>query len=152
MMRYGDYTLTIHGPQGVVLDAEVALSTRRYARLALDDEALREMLVCCSLLAGTIQGELESRQRRLSRGECPATAGRPGEAVDVPVGDQVTTKRPAGVSQEGGCGVKINHLGPSRPLSTDPTQPDAPPTIAFQLAGVQDYGGPFEGQKEGGVA
>jgi hypothetical protein len=101
-MKFGDYTVTIHGPQGVVLDAEMALSTRRFTRLALDDEALRELLVCCSLVAGTIQGELESQQRRVSRGECSATAGRPGDAVDVPAGDQVTTKRPAGVCEEGG--------------------------------------------------
>jgi len=97
MMRFGDYTVTIHGPQGVVLDAEVALSTRRFTRLALDDEALPELLVCCSLVAGTIQGELETQQRRLSRGECTATAGRPGNGNDVLPGDQVTTKRPAGV-------------------------------------------------------
>lgn len=103
MMRFGDYTVTIHGPQGVVLDATIGLSGRSFARLALDDEALPELLVVSSVVAGAVEGELHLLQRRLSRGECTATAGRPGNGNDVLPGDQVTTKRPAGVSEEGGA-------------------------------------------------
>jgi hypothetical protein len=98
MMRFGDYTVTIHGPQGVVLDAQIGLSGRQFTRLALDDEALQELLVVTSVCAGTVEGELHALQRKLSRGECAATAGRPGNGNDVLPGDQVTTKRPADVS------------------------------------------------------
>lgn len=93
-MRYGEYQVVITGPQGVVLDAAVGLSGRTLARLALDDEALQELLIVTSVCGGAIQGELETQHRRLSQGVCPATSGRPGDAVDVPAGDQVTTKRP----------------------------------------------------------
>ena len=103
MMRFGDYTVTIHGPQGVVLDAEMGLSGRQFTRLALDDAALKELLVVTSVCAGAVEGELHAQQRRLSQGGCSATAGRPGDAVDVPAGDQVITKRPAGVFEEGGA-------------------------------------------------
>lgn len=76
-MRYGEYQVVITGPQGVVLDAAVGLSGRTLARLALDDEALRELLIVTSVCAGTVEGEIHAQQRRLSRG-VPADAGRPG--------------------------------------------------------------------------
>lgn len=73
-MRYGEYQVVITGPQGVVLDAAVGLSGRTLARLALDDEALRELLIVTSVCAGTVEGEIHAHQRRLSRGVCAAPA------------------------------------------------------------------------------
>lgn len=93
-MRFGEYSVVITGPQGVVLDAAVGLSGRTLARLALDDEALKELLIVTSVCAGTVEAEIHAQHRRLSQGVCPVTSGRPGDAVDVPAGSQVTTKRP----------------------------------------------------------
>jgi hypothetical protein len=97
-MRYGEYQVVITGPQGVVLDAAVGLSGRTLARLALDDEALPELLIVTSVCAGTVEGEIHAAQRRFSRGECAAPAapemvdGRSemGVAVDPIDGVDVT--------------------------------------------------------------
>lgn len=93
-MRPGDYTVTISGPRGVVFDAVVGLSGRNFARLAIDDEALQELLVVTSVCAGAIDAELIT-QKRLSQGG-PGAAGRPGDTIGC-VGDEtpVPTKRPA---------------------------------------------------------
>ena len=100
-MRPGDYTMTISGPRGVVFDAVVGLSGRTFARLAIDDEALQELLVVTSVCAGAIDAELIA-QTRLSQG-VPAAAGRPGDATGCVDESRVPTKRPADISNEGGA-------------------------------------------------
>jgi hypothetical protein len=99
-MRPGDYTVAISGPRGVVFDAVVGLSGRNFARLAIDDEALQELLVVTSVCAGAIDAEL-IKQKRLSQG-VPGDAGRPGDAQGCVDESQVPTKRPAEPSTDGG--------------------------------------------------
>ena len=89
-MRMGDYTVAISGPQGVVFEAVVGLSGRKFARLAIDDEALRELLVVTSVCAGAIDAELLLAQKRLSQ-------GGPGDDEH-----QVQAKPPAETSNAGG--------------------------------------------------
>lgn len=100
-MRMGDYTVAISGPQGVVFEALVGLSGRKFARLAIDDEALQELLVVTSVCAGAIDAELIT-QKRLSRG-VPGDAGRPGDATGCVDESQVPTKRPAEIFNAGGA-------------------------------------------------
>lgn len=95
-MRMGDYTVAISGPQGVVFEAVVGLSGRKFARLAIDDEALQELLVVTSVCAGAIDAELLLAQKRLSQGG-PGAAGGPGDDEH-----QVQAKPPAETSNAGG--------------------------------------------------
>lgn len=94
-MRMGDYTVAISGPGGVVFEALVGLSGRKFARLAIDDEALQELLVVTSVCAGAIDAELIT-QKRLSQG-VPGAAGGPGDATVCVDESQVQTKPPAGI-------------------------------------------------------
>lgn len=99
-MRMGDYTVAISGPRGVIFEAVVGLSGRKFVRLAIDDEALQELLVVTSVCAGAIDAELIT-QKRLSQG-VPGTAGGPGDATGCVDESQVQTKPPAGIFDVGG--------------------------------------------------
>ncbi len=101
-MRSGDYTVAISGPSGVVFEAVVGLSGRDFARLAIDDQVLQELLVVTSVCAGAIDAELMLERKRLSQG-VPGDAGRPGDATGCVGGSQVPTKRPADPLNEGGA-------------------------------------------------
>jgi hypothetical protein len=100
-MRMGDYTVAISGPQGVVFEAVIGLSGRKFARLAIDDEALQELLVVTSVCAGAIDAELLLAQKRLSQGG-PGAAGGPGDATGCVDESQVQTEPPAGIFDVGG--------------------------------------------------
>lgn len=64
MMRPGLYTMTITGPQGVILSMQVDMEARGGFDLSLDDEALRELLVLNSMPQAIIEHELHERQKR----------------------------------------------------------------------------------------
>lgn len=66
------FTITIRGPGGIVLDAEIDETLRVVRRLALDDEELKALLVVTSVMAGTVEAELLRAGRRESG---PAAAG-----------------------------------------------------------------------------
>lgn len=62
-MKAGLYTVTITGPQGVILSMQVDMEHRDRFSLALDDEALRELLVLNSIPQGIIEHELHERRK-----------------------------------------------------------------------------------------
>lgn len=62
-MRPGLYHMTITGPQGVILSMQVDMALRDRFSLALDDEALPELLMLNSMPQGIIEHELHQRQR-----------------------------------------------------------------------------------------
>lgn len=64
-MKPGLYTMTVTGPQGVILSMQVDLATRDRFSLALDDEALMELLVLNSMPQGIIEHELHERRKVL---------------------------------------------------------------------------------------
>lgn len=66
-MKAGLYTMTITGPQGVILSMQVDMAQRGAFDLALDDEALPELLVLNSMPQAIIEHELHERQRKDER-------------------------------------------------------------------------------------
>ncbi|MCG3206291.1 MAG: hypothetical protein KCHDKBKB_03025 [Elusimicrobia bacterium] len=59
-----DFTITIQGRDGVVLDAVIDETLRFVRRLAVDDERLKELLVITSVCAGVVEGELMKLQAK----------------------------------------------------------------------------------------
>ena len=59
-----DYTMTIRGPGGVILDAEIDAELRHVRRLAIEDAALRPLLIVTSVLSGMVEGEMIKAHER----------------------------------------------------------------------------------------
>lgn len=59
-----DYTMTIRGPGGVILDAEIDAELRHVRRLAIEDAALRPLLIVTSVLGGMVEGEMIKAHER----------------------------------------------------------------------------------------
>ncbi len=64
-MKNGLYTMTVTGPQGVILSMQVDMVQRDRFSLELDDEALPELLVLISMPQGIIEHELHERRKVL---------------------------------------------------------------------------------------
>ena len=59
-----EYTMTIRGPGGVILDAEIDAELRHVRRLAIDDGELRPLLIVTSVMGGMVEGELIKAHQR----------------------------------------------------------------------------------------
>ena len=59
-----EYTMTIRGPGGVILDAEIDAELRHVRRLAIDDVELRPLLIVTSVMGGMVEGELIKAHQR----------------------------------------------------------------------------------------
>lgn len=53
-----DFFVTIRGPEGLVLDAEIDASMRTVRRLALEDAMLERLLIVSSVVGGAVEAEL----------------------------------------------------------------------------------------------
>ncbi len=104
-MRMGDYTVAISGPRGVVFEALVGLSGRKFERLAIDDEALQELLVVTSVCAGAIDAELLLAQKRLSQGG-PGAAGGAWRRNRMCRREPGANESPSGDFRRGRCPMK----------------------------------------------
>lgn len=58
-----DFSVIIKGPGGIILDAEIDEGLRVVRRLALDMDALKELLVVTSVIGGAVEGELYKQAR-----------------------------------------------------------------------------------------
>lgn len=52
-----DFTVIIKGPTGIILAAEIDATLRHVRSLALDDAALKPLLIVTSVMAGMVEGE-----------------------------------------------------------------------------------------------
>lgn len=61
-LQPGQYTVTITGPSGVILQMSTRIEERGEFNIALDDEYLPELMVLNSMPQGIIEHELHKRQ------------------------------------------------------------------------------------------
>lgn len=62
-LKPGQYTVTITGPQGVILTMSTRIEARGSFELHLDDDYLPELMVLNSMPQGIIESELHARQQ-----------------------------------------------------------------------------------------
>lgn len=62
-LKPGQYTLTVTGPRGIILQMSTRIEQRGEFTLALDDEYLPELMVLNSMPQGIIEAEMHERQK-----------------------------------------------------------------------------------------
>lgn len=62
-LKPGQYTLTVTGPAGVILQMSTRIEQRGEFSIALDDDYLPELMVLNSMPQGIIEDELHQRQK-----------------------------------------------------------------------------------------
>lgn len=62
-LKPGQYTMTITGPQGVILTMSTRIEERGAFDFRLDDEYLPELMILNSMPQGIIESELHARQQ-----------------------------------------------------------------------------------------
>jgi hypothetical protein len=68
-MTATEYHVTITGPQGVVLTMQMDATLRHVQSLSMDDEQTLPLLVVTSVLAGSVEGQLEIWRRESEHGK-----------------------------------------------------------------------------------
>ena len=62
-LKPGRYTVTVTGPQGIILQMSTQIEQRGEFSIALDDDCLPELMVLNSMPQGIIEHELHQRQK-----------------------------------------------------------------------------------------
>ena len=62
-LKPGQYTLTVTGPAGVILQMSTRIEERGDFALAIDDDYLPELMVLNSMPQGIIEHELHQQQK-----------------------------------------------------------------------------------------